>query len=115
MYPLRLASGYMYVTGKPKSVFMEQPEYGSFAEYFDIGGQSVYFSIHPEMSPGGKSIVPTGRYFVYCIHPELGSCHFMIQQDEHDAWDCEHHPPFIDQNFITWIGERIESKKLSDI
>ncbi len=72
---------------------MEQPEYGSFTEYFDVGGQSVYFSIHPEMYPAAEGIAPTGRYFVYCIHPTQGSCHFIVEQDEQFAWFSEYHPP----------------------
>lgn len=35
---------------------MEQPEYGSLVEYFESNGQSVYFSIHPEMYPAKVGI-----------------------------------------------------------
>lgn len=71
---------------------MEQPDYGSLTEYFDLNGQSVYFSIHPEMYPAETGIAPTGRYLIYCIHPVHGSCHFIVEQDKDYVWQSEHYP-----------------------
>ena len=87
---------------------MNQPDYVSFTEYFELEGHSIYFAIHPEMAPYKNSIKPTDRYFVYCIDLVYGSCTFIVEQDEKYKWFAEQYPPFIDSDLIRWIGERIE-------
>jgi hypothetical protein len=94
---------------------MEQPDYGSFTEYFEVGGQSIYFAVHPEMAAYKNSIIGTGRYYVYCIDPVHGSCYFTVKQDEHNTWTSESIPPFIDPDLVGWIGERIEFKSKEDL
>lgn len=100
---------------KDKYFVMEQPDYGSFTEYFELEGHSIYFAVHPEMNPYKNSILATGQYFVYCIDPIHGSCHFIIEQDEKYKWTSEHLPSFINPDLVGWIGERIEFKSKQDL
>ncbi len=80
-------------------------QHWSFIAPFEHG----YISVHPEMVPVAKGISPTGRYFIYCLHTTYGTCHFILNQNENCDWIAETHPPFIDANFIAWIGEKIET------
>ena len=86
---------------------MDQPNYGSFTTHFDIEGESMFIAIHPEMYQAKQGISPSGRYFIYCIHPERGSCTFILEQDEHGTWFSERLPPFIDENLVAWLGRQI--------
>jgi hypothetical protein len=86
---------------------LEDSQYGSFAVKLD----SCYVAIHPEMYPAKTGIAPSGRYFIYCIDPVQGSCHFIIKQDENYEWFSEFLPPFITKDLVGLIAEAIESKK----
>ena len=86
---------------------MNQPNYGSFTTHFDIEGESAFIAIHPEMYPATQGIEPRGRYFIYCIHPERGSCTFTVEQDEHGTWFAENQPAFVDESLVTWLGRQI--------
>ncbi|MEJ7737413.1 MAG: hypothetical protein WKF97_08305 [Chitinophagaceae bacterium] len=65
-----------------------------------------YVSIHAEMVPEVQGFSPTGRYFVYCLHPVGGTCHFIVEQDVQGNWMSESLPPFIDDKFIDFIADR---------
>ena len=86
---------------------MDQLNFGSFTTYFDIEGESAYIAVHPEMHPTNTGISPTGRYFIYCIHPERGSCSFILEQDEHGTWFSGDLPSFIDGNLVAGLGRQI--------
>ena len=77
---------------------------------FENNGGSGYLSVHPEMSTAVQGLSPTGRYLVYCLHPEGGSCTFYVEQDENCNWISECLPPFIDNDFICMITDKIEYK-----
>lgn len=77
---------------------------------FESGGEPGYVSVHPEISPAVQGLSPTGRYFVYCLHPQGGSCTFYIEQDEQRNWISECLPQFIDNDFICLITDRIGSQ-----
>ncbi len=83
--------------------------YGTFIEPFFIDDEKGITTIHPEMYRAKNGISPTGRYQVYCIHPQFGSSNFVVEQDEKGIWICKNHPAFISVNFVVWIGERIEA------
>lgn len=92
---------------------MKLPDYGFFIEYINIHGQNICLFIHPEMYPAKDGIAPTGKYFIFCIHPVHGSCYFIVEQNERYVWFSQNCPPFIDQNLIASIGDRIELKSKS--
>ena len=77
---------------------------------FMLEGEMGYVSIHPEMYPTEYGIAPLGSFFIYCLHPVHGSCHFIIEQDDEGDWTCQHAPEFIDFEFVNWIGKKIESQ-----
>ena len=83
-------------------------QYGSFSISFTENDLTGYFSIHPEMYPEKDGIAPTGRYFVYCLHPGYGSAHFIIEQNINCSWVSESLPPFITFELMRWIGDKIE-------
>ena len=80
-------------------------QYGSFTT--EIEG--CFLSVNPEMYPEDEDIAPTGRYFVYCIDPRHGSFHFIVEQDHKGGWKSDHNIPFLENDFITLIGNRIGS------
>ena len=71
--------------------------------------KQAYISIHPKMVPAPKGIYPTGPYAIYCLHATYGTSHFILKQDDNCDWITGGKPPFIDQEFITPIGEHIEA------
>ncbi len=74
-------------------------------------GKPGYVSIHPEMTPAVQGLSPTGRYFIYCLHPQGGTCHFVIRKDIDGNWISECLPPFLGNDFICLITDEIGSKK----
>jgi len=88
---------------------MEQDKfYGAFNVAFEREGEPGYVSIHPEMYPKKVGVTPSGRYFIYYMFPSQGTCHFTIEQDDSCNWFSEFHPPFIDKEFINWLGDQID-------
>ncbi|MEO6001481.1 MAG: hypothetical protein ABIN89_31805 [Chitinophagaceae bacterium] len=83
-------------------------QYGTFTIEFPAGGNNGLLNINPEMAAANIGIKPTGRYFIYCVHPERGSCSFILARNENNVWFSERHPAFIDPELITWIGGQIE-------
>lgn len=86
---------------------MEDTVYGSFMLMLD----SCIVAVHPEMHPAKTGITLSGRYFVYCIDPDRGTCHFILEQDENCDWFSEFLPPFITKDMVGLIAEAFESKK----
>ncbi|MBE7171957.1 MAG: hypothetical protein INR73_15325 [Williamsia sp.] len=86
---------------------MENFFYGSFNLTFHEGTETGYLAVHPEMYPANPGIRPSGNYFIYCIHPERGSCTFVVKQDENCKWFSEKKLLFISDAFVEWIGEQI--------
>ncbi|MEJ7766742.1 MAG: hypothetical protein WKF89_02950 [Chitinophagaceae bacterium] len=74
---------------------------------FENEGKAGYVSVHPEMTIAVQGLTPTGRYFVYCLHPQGGSCSFYIELDESRNWISECLPPFINNDFIFLITDKI--------
>ena len=83
--------------------------YGAFSEPFETNGQQGLVTLHPEMIPANTGIAPTGRYHVYGIHPQYGTFTLIVDEDENGQWFSEMMPAFIDPEFITWMGGRIEN------
>jgi hypothetical protein len=86
-------------------------KYGVFSLEFETGNNKGLLTIHPEMGQAKIGIRPTGRYFIYCVHPERGSGSFILEQDMNTIWVSERHPPFIEPGLIPWIGQQIEEHK----
>lgn len=82
--------------------------YGSFNISFKQAGEPWYMAVHPEMCPAQQGIKPSGRYFVYCIHPMAGSMTFIVEQDEECKWICQGKPQYISDLFVEWVGKQIE-------
>ena len=76
---------------------------------FVLQGEMGYVSIHPEMYPTPEGIIPLGSFFIFCMHPIHGTCYFIVEKDQEGNWICEHKPPFIDQEFINWVGGKIDN------
>lgn len=81
--------------------------YGSFNLTFHEGTDAGYLAVLPEMFPAEQAIRPSGNYFIYCIHPERGSCMFVVEQDGNCKWFSKSKPPFFSDAFVEWIGEQI--------
>ena len=86
-----------------------------FFEKFDItfveDGETIYITVNPEIVPAsGDGLMPSGNYFVYCVHPSYGSCFFIVEQDADCQWICQYRPSFIFDELIEWIGYQIESR-----
>ena len=86
---------------------MEQ--YCSEENSFDIELVNGYVSVDVEYKCDEDVLTPTGRYFVYVLHPKRGSCTFYMEMDDKGTWFSEHKPPFVDDELITNISKGIES------
>lgn len=86
-------------------------QYGAFSIEFETENNKLLLTIHPEMTAATIGIKPTGRYFIYCVHPERGSGSFILEQDMNTIWVSERHPPFIEPGLIPWIGQQIEARR----
>lgn len=85
--------------------------YGAFCQSFDVKGKNGLITIHPELQPSKFRIIPTGRYHIYGVHPELGTFTLILLKNKAGKWIAEMRPLFPNTEFIKWIGEKIEQQK----
>ena len=83
--------------------------YCSEQNSFDIEIENGYISVHVEYKCDEDILTPTGRYFIYMLHPKRGSCTFYLEMDDNGKWIREHKPPFVAEELIARIIEAIES------
>jgi len=86
---------------------MEQ--YCSEENSFDIELENGYVSVHVEYKCDEDVLTPTGKYFIYLLHPKRGSCTFILEMNDKGQWVADHKPPFVTDDIIATISKGIET------
>ena len=81
-----------------------------FTRTFDRNGVRGYVSINMEMYRSIDGLKGTGRYCIYCLHPQEGSSYFMIEEVRNGNWISNNAPAHIRPDFVNWIGEMINER-----
>jgi len=68
-----------------------------------------YINIDPEFVPDGSATITSGRFHVLYVHPQYGTSTFYVELVDGFEWHCENHPPFVNDNFIYWVGQQIDN------
>ncbi|MDO9374162.1 MAG: hypothetical protein Q7T76_07080 [Ferruginibacter sp.] len=72
------------------------------------GNIKTYASVNVEMYYDDGQLEPTGKYFIYLLHPALGSCYFNIEQEVGTAsWVSKGAPPGLENDMIQEVGTAI--------
>ena len=75
---------------------------------FQLGDKSGTLIILPIALEGPERFPFNGEYMVFYHHPFYRSVTFIIDQDANERWYCGIHPPYVSEDFISWIGKQIE-------
>jgi hypothetical protein len=72
-----------------------------------------YASIHSVMYSEGDGLEPSGSYFIYLLHPTMGSSHFELEPPTglELAWKILDGPPWVDQTVMMEIVQHIEPRR----
>ena len=68
-----------------------------------------YVNVNKEFISDGSGIIKSGRYHVLYVDVQYGTSTFFVEQKDGFRWTSNHYPPFIEQEFINWIGQQIEN------
>jgi len=71
-----------------------------------------YINVNTEYVSNGSGLSKSGRFHVLYVDPQYGTSTFYVEMKNGFDWTSNHYPPFIDQEFIEWIGQQIENHNM---
>jgi len=75
---------------------------------------STYASINQMMAPSQGALVFTDKYFIYLLHPKLGSKYFTMQLDHQTSkWVSQDMDGRLEPEIITKISQAISSWEMN--